>query len=111
MTHQENRSPLEHRRLLRLAKEYQEKGFEVILDPSPDDLPPDLAGCSLDLVAVSTDKTIAAEVRSRETLALNGSEDLRHISEKVQMLPGWEFELVITNPRKKSHAHKGQTDD
>lgn len=43
----------------------------------------------------------AAEVRTKENLTLNDSEDLCQISESVQNLPGWEFELVVTNTRKK----------
>ncbi|NJO43465.1 MAG: hypothetical protein HC865_23500 [Cyanobacteria bacterium RU_5_0] len=101
MTHQESRNPLEHRRLLKLAREYRQKGYQVTLHPSPEELPPPLADCSLDLVAVSDTRVVAAEVRSRETLTLNGTEDLRRISESVQQLPGWEFELIVTNSRKK----------
>jgi hypothetical protein len=101
MTHQDAQNALEYRRLLKLAREYRKKGYSVTLHPSPDELPPPLANCSLDLVARSDTKTVVAEVRTKENLTLNGSEDLRRISESVHQLPGWEFELVITNPRKK----------
>lgn len=101
MTRRESQSPLEYQRLLRLAREYRRKGYQVTLHPSPEQLPPSLAHCSLDLLAVSDSKVIAAEVRTRENLTLNGSEDLRRISESVQKLPGWEFELVVTNARHK----------
>lgn len=102
MTRRESRNPLEHQRLLRLAREYRQKGYHVTLHPSPEQLPPSLSNCSLDLLAVSETKVVAAEVRTKENLTLNGSEDLRRISESVQSIPGWEFELVITNARKKS---------
>lgn len=101
MTRRESRNPLEHQRLLRLAREYRQKGYSVTLHPSPEQLPPSLSNCSLDLLAVSDTKVVAA-VRTKENLTLNGSEDLRRISESVEKLPGWEFELVITNARKKS---------
>ncbi|MEM6751923.1 MAG: hypothetical protein AAF630_02880, partial [Cyanobacteria bacterium P01_C01_bin.38] len=39
---------------------------------------------------------------TRQNLSCNGSEDLRRISKSVQQLPGWEFELVVTNSRKKA---------
>lgn len=100
MTRRESRHPLEHQRLLRLAREYRQQGYRVTLNPSPEQLPPSLANCSLDLLAVSDTKVVAAEVRTKENLTLNGSEDLRRISESVQSLPGWEFELVVTNARK-----------
>lgn len=101
MTYQIGENSLEHRRLLRLAREYRQRGYHVILHPLPEQLPSSLAHCSIDLVAKNGNKTVAAEVRTKENLTLNGSEDLRRISESVQNLPGWEFELVITNPRKR----------
>jgi REase_AHJR-like len=101
MSYQENQTPLEHRRLLKLAREYRDKGYSVTVYPSPEKLPPTLANCSLGLIAVNGNEVVAAEVRTRETLSLNGSQDIRRISESVEKLPGWEFELVITNSRYK----------
>jgi hypothetical protein len=101
MGHQENQNLLEHRRLLKLAREYREKGYSVTVYPSPEKLPAALANYSLGLIAVNGKKVIAAEVRTKENLRLNGSQDIRKISESVQNLSGWEFELVVTNPRKK----------
>jgi hypothetical protein len=104
MTRPPNRSPLEHQRLLKLAREYRKQGYQVTLYPAPEDLPSPLAHCSLDLVARRDEKAIAAEVRTRESLTLNGPDDLRKLSESVKKIPGWEFELVITNPRKKAEG-------
>lgn len=67
--------------------------------PGSEDLPPPLALLPLDMIAKGQDKTIAVEVRTRERLTLNGSEDLRRIAYHVGELPGWDFELVVTHPR------------
>ena len=96
-----NQYSLEHRRLLKLAREYRQKGYSVTLHPAAIDLPDALAGCPLDLIAESGEKAIAVEVRTRETLTLNGCEDLQRMTELVEKVPGWEFELVVTNSRKK----------
>jgi hypothetical protein len=42
------------------------------------------------------------EVRSRDNLTLNGNKDLQRITEMVRQVPGWELELVVTNPRKRA---------
>ncbi|MEB3218694.1 MAG: hypothetical protein VKN72_21005 [Nostocales cyanobacterium 94392] len=102
MSYQNNQNPLEYRRLLKLAKEYREQGYSVTINPSPEKLPKVLADCSLDLIAVNDQKVVAAKVRTRQNLSCNGSEDLRKISRSVQQLPGWEFELVVTNSRSKA---------
>ncbi len=101
MSYQEDKNRLEHKRLLKLAREYRQKGYSVSIYPHGEKLPPSLANCSLDLIAVNGSKVVAAQVRTRETLSLKGSQDLRRVSESVQRLPGWEFELVVTNSRKK----------
>ncbi len=93
------KTSLEHRRLLRLAREYDRAGYEVLLYPDDDSLPASLQGCLLGLVAKGHDETIVADVRSRPSLTLNGAADLRRLAEKVNALPGWQFNLVVTNPR------------
>ncbi len=95
---------LEPQRVLKLAREYRRDGYQVTLYPTPNELPSGLASCSLDLVATKDRQAIAAKVRTRRTLTSNGSEDLRHISQSGCNLPGWEFELVVTNARKKNNS-------
>lgn len=92
-------TPLEHRRLLRLAREYDRAGYEVLLYPDNESLPASLHGCAIGLLAKGQDETIVADVRSRPNLTLNGSADLRRLAEKVNAIPGWQFNLVVSNPR------------
>lgn len=98
----DHQTPLEHRRLLRLAREYRQQGYRVVVHPSPDELPPALAKCPIDMIAERDGKKIAVEVRNKENLTLNGSEDLRRMTTLVEQEPDWEFELVVTNPRRPS---------
>ncbi|MBE7384570.1 MAG: hypothetical protein F6J95_024540 [Leptolyngbya sp. SIO1E4] len=92
-------TPLEHRRLLRLVREYRCAGYDVVLYPTDEDLPQVLKGCSIGLIAKGEEEVVVADVRSRPNLTLNGSADLRRLAEKVESLPGWQFNLVVTNPR------------
>ncbi|WP_421654876.1 hypothetical protein [Leptothermofonsia sp. ETS-13] len=99
MTKPDYQTELEHQRLLKVAREYRHKGYAVTIHPSSVDLPPTLSQCPFDLIAKGEGKTIVVEVRSRENLTLNGPKDLRLMTDLVRQMPGWEFELVITNPR------------
>jgi len=99
MSYRNHQSSLEHRRVMRLAREYRHEGYDVTVYPQAAELPEALAQTPLDLIAKSADKVIAIEVRTRESLTLNGFEDLRRITEKIKEIPGWIFELVVTNPR------------
>ncbi|MEM9007968.1 MAG: hypothetical protein AAGE59_31215 [Cyanobacteria bacterium P01_F01_bin.86] len=102
MSYRKHQSPLEHRRVLSLAREYRSEGYDVTVYPQANDLPESLAKCPLDLVARGKGDVIAIEVRTRETLTLNGLEDLRRMTETIKQIPGWIFELVVTNSRSKS---------
>jgi hypothetical protein len=99
-------TPIEHRRLLSVAREYRQKGYQVIVHPSPDHLPPAFSKCPIDMIAEGEGRKIAVEIRNRENLTLNGSEDLRRMTTLVEQEPGWEFELVVTNPRPKNFVPK-----
>ncbi|MEM1308919.1 MAG: hypothetical protein AAF892_16555 [Cyanobacteria bacterium P01_D01_bin.71] len=99
MKSQSLKTPLEHRRLLRLAREYDRAGYDVLVYPTDEALPESLQGCSVGLIAKGGDDTIVADVRSRDSLTLNGPADLRRLTEKVNAIPGWEFNLIVTNPR------------
>lgn len=87
---------------MRLAREYRRHGYDVMVYPGVEDLPPVLSKHPLDLVAKGEGRTVAVEVRTRENLTLNGSEDLRRIAERVNQIPNWDFELVVTNSRAKT---------
>ncbi|MEO1347970.1 MAG: hypothetical protein AAFW84_04105 [Cyanobacteria bacterium J06635_15] len=102
MSYRAHQTPLEHRRVMRLAREYRRHGYDVTVYPGAEDLPPVLSKHSLDLVAKAEGRTVAVEVRTRENLTLNGSEDLRRIAERVNQIPNWDFELVVTNSRAKT---------
>jgi hypothetical protein len=102
MTTPHEQNQLEHQRLLRVAREYRRKGYTVTLYPESSELPSLLTGFSFDLIARREDKTIAVEVRTKENLTLNGPEDLRNITSLIRRVPNWEFELIVTNPRRKA---------
>jgi hypothetical protein len=104
MSHSVHQNELEHRRLLRVAREYRQKGYNVVVRPSPTELPPAFAKCPFDMIVEGNGKKIAVEVRNKENLTLNGSEDLRRMTTLVEQEPGWEFELVVTNPRRAHRA-------
>jgi Holliday junction resolvase len=101
MNRPDDKSILMHKRLLKVATEYLERGYTVTLHPSSQQLPETLSRFALDLIAVNGSKTVAVEVRTRDNLTLNGEKDLQQMAELVRQVPGWELELVVTNPRKR----------
>jgi hypothetical protein len=84
-------------RLALLSRDYQRRGYEVILHPTEDDLPQTLHGFKVGLLAFKGTEMVVADVRTRDQLTLNGHADLQKIAERVELL-GASLDLVVINP-------------
>ncbi|MFM8293842.1 MAG: hypothetical protein ACKN9E_04755, partial [Microcystaceae cyanobacterium] len=89
---------LERERLLQLAEEYRDKGYEISFHPNPEDLPDFLRNYRPDMVVRRGEEAVIIEVKSRRTLSSSSSQYLQNLAESVEQHPGWRFELVMTNP-------------
>lgn len=89
-------SAVETRTLEQVAKEYRRKGYDVVVQPKPTQLPRTFARLAPDILARRGDEVVVVEVKSKESLrkAPLASE----LAKAVQAQPGWRFELVIANP-------------
>jgi hypothetical protein len=86
-----------------IAKEYQNKGFKVTIEPKFSNLPREIQclGFQPDIIATSENINLIIEVKTFETIK---NSKLAEIAEKVKSIEGWDFELVYTNPRSKNEA-------
>jgi hypothetical protein len=87
----------ERERLLKLADEYRDKGYEVSFHPSPEDLPDFLRNYSPDLIVRRGNEAVVVEVKSRSSLDSSSTQYLRNLAQSIEQYPGWRFELVMTN--------------
>jgi REase_AHJR-like len=91
----------ERSRLLDLANEYKAKGYKVIIEPRPCERPLFLINFRPDLIAMSARDNVVFEVKTKNSF--KDSDDLDEIAQVVGAQDNWRFELVITNPRFKTH--------
>lgn len=84
-------------KLQEIAAEYQARGYEVLVEPGPEQLPEFLAGFRPDLVARGPHESVVVEIKVGTTTA--ASERFREIAETIQRQPGWRFSLVVIDPR------------
>ena len=94
----------ELRKIRELARDYESKGFHVSVEPRGSAVPAFLRKLefSPDLVAESDEESHVIEVSSRDT-----AERLRELSpivDAIEKKRGWNFILVMTNPRTPSGA-------
>ncbi len=96
----------EQRRIKELAREYEEKGFQVYIEPERDLLPDFLRDYQPDLILKKGDLNVVVEVKTSETI--KNSEYLKELSAKINSIENWKFELVITNPRVKDNLRSSK---
>jgi uncharacterized protein YutE (UPF0331/DUF86 family) len=89
---------LERERLLQLAEEYRDKGYEISFHPNPEDLPDFLRNYRPDMIVRRGDEAVIIEVKSRRSLNSSSRQYLQNLAQSVEQHPGWRFELVMTNP-------------
>ena len=89
-------STREQQRLREIAREYRQRGYDVIIEPSADQLPGFLAPFRIDMLARSAEETAIVEVRTQESLS--DAPELDAVAQALQDHPSWRFELVVTNP-------------
>jgi len=93
-------STREQQRLREIAREYRQRGYDVIVEPSADQLPGFLAPFRIDMLARSDEETVIVEVRTQESLS--DAPELDVVAQALQNQPSWRFELVVTNPKDRS---------
>ena len=86
-------SERERRRLNSVASEYQERGYEVKVQPRAADLPDFLVGFDPDLIATGSGESIVVEVKARNEFQDN--REVAAIEAAIRNRPGWRFELII----------------
>jgi hypothetical protein len=87
-----------YRRTLQdIAADYRAQGYEVRMEPAPEDIPGFLAGFRPDLIARGPHDSVVVEVKVGTTTA--ASERYRELAERIQQQPGWRFSLVVIDPR------------
>jgi len=90
---------LEKQRARAVAEDYRSRSFEVIEEPSPDQLPDFLSAYRPDLLIRKGDVAIVVEVKTRASLAADPQ--VRELAQLLQKHPGWSFELVVVGEQEK----------
>ena len=90
----------EQQRLREIAREYRKRGYEVLIEPRPNQLPEFLTPFRVDMLARSAEENVIVEVRTQESLT--AAPELDEIAQVLHNRPFWRFELVVTNPKDRS---------
>lgn len=100
---------IERERLLKLAEEYRDKGYEVSIHPNPEDLPDFLKNYQPDMIVRRENEAVIIEVKTRSSLNSSSGQYLSNLAQAIEQHPGWRFELVMTNPDNSTYLLKAES--
>jgi REase_AHJR-like len=95
----------ERQRARAIAEEYRSRGYKVIEQPSPEQLPEFLVGYHPDVLVQRGDEAIIVEVKSRSSLIKDPR--IKELARLVQAEPHWNFELVVVGEEDPLSAPEG----
>lgn len=75
-----------------IALEFESKGYTVVIEPSPENMPFDLHNYRPDLVAMRNTGGVVVEIKA--SLKRLPVQKFHEISQQVSSHPGWKFALV-----------------
>ena len=96
---------LERQRTRAIAGEYRSKGYEVIEEPTQEQLPDFLSGYHPDLLVRKGDEARVVAIKSRASLAQEPQ--IRDLARLLQTKPNWNFELVLLGEKEQMSLPEG----
>jgi uncharacterized protein YutE (UPF0331/DUF86 family) len=96
---------LERQRARAIAGEYRSKGYEVIEEPTQEQLPDFLSGYHPDLLVRKGDEARVVVVKSRASLAQEPQ--IRDLARLLHTKPNWNFELVLLGEKEQMSLPEG----
>jgi hypothetical protein len=90
----ETTTPEERLRSRALAQKYRSEGYEVIVEPEPEQLPDFLVGYRPTLLLRKAGESVVVQVQSRWSLGRDPQ--IRDLTELLRDRPGWRLELFLT---------------
>lgn len=94
------------RRIREIAKDYEDKGYSVVINPSQNQLPSFLKGFEPDIIATREEENVLVEIKTRKN-----RQDLQRfesLAREIDKRKDWRFEVVFTNPKDKPFSTESQ---
>ncbi|QDZ38589.1 hypothetical protein FRE64_00690 [Euhalothece natronophila Z-M001] len=100
---------VEREELLKIAEEYRNQGYEVLMYPSAENLPDFLKNYCPDLVVRRGNEGVVIEVKSRSSLDSSSMQYLHNLAQTVEKNPGWRFKLVMRNSEEFTYSSQAES--
>jgi hypothetical protein len=74
-----------------LRDQYRQQGYQVLSEPSPEDVPAELAEFHMDMLALRGEERVAILIRRRTDI----SENNLALAHALENRPGWMLDMVV----------------
>jgi REase_AHJR-like len=81
----------------RVAQRYRDEGYQVIVKPIDDQIPPFIAGFQPNLIAIRGSENVVVEIKLNR-IDLAGDHQISRLAEIVNARLGWRLDLVVLEP-------------
>jgi hypothetical protein len=89
--------PLQAEAVRRVARQYQDEGYDVIVQPQQDQLPSFAAPFPVDMVATKGDEHVIVAVKMHRK-DLSSDLQITRLAEITNAQPGWSLDVVVLEP-------------
>jgi REase_AHJR-like len=83
--------------LERVAQRYRDEGYEVVVRPSAEQIPPFIKDFQPDLIATRGSEGVIVEIKMNR-MDLSADHEISRLAETVNARPGWRLDLVVLEP-------------
>jgi Holliday junction resolvase len=81
----------------RVAQRYRDEGYQVVVRPFGEQIPPFIAGFQPDLIAIRGNEGVIVEIKINR-MDLSSDHQISRLAEIVNARPGWRLDLVVLEP-------------
>jgi hypothetical protein len=85
---------MEHQAIEKIATQYREEGYDVVVDPRGGNVPSFLNGFQPDLIATRGNERIVVEIKANR-VDLSTDPDVATLAQTVNSQSGWRLDVVI----------------
>ncbi len=84
-------------RLNQVAGRYRAQGYQVVVQPGPDALPPFAKDFSVEILATRADGNVLASVKGSQS-EMEADPNLSKYAEVIEKHPGWRYDVFVLGP-------------
>ena len=92
-------------RLMRAAERYRVQGYQVVVRPGRDVLPPFAKDFNVEILATRADGNVLASAK-KDSAELEADTNLPRYAEVIEKQPGWRFDLFVLGPDSDAWANR-----